>query len=99
MGTGKPRDFCWNDDTNTGYEWGTPGDADIDGSLPNPDNLVQVSYDACYIEFEFQCNSEFAEISFNYVWGSDEYEEYVDEPYNDGELWVSDNHGNILVHF
>lgn len=38
-------------------------------------------YDVCYIEFDFvpMDNS----IQFNYQFGSDEYPEYVDSPYND----------------
>ncbi len=40
----------------------------------------------CSIEFEFQCsnsNLSYPEISFQYIWGSEEYYEYVDSPYND----------------
>ena len=36
------------------------------------------------IEFEFRCsNRSSPEISFQYIWGSEEYYEYVDSPYND----------------
>ena len=40
----------------------------------------------CVIEFQLQCsNSSLSspEISFQYIWGSEEYYEYVDSPYND----------------
>jgi hypothetical protein len=40
----------------------------------------------CVIEFEFRCSNislSTPEISFQYIWGSEEYNEYVDSPYND----------------
>lgn len=53
---------------------------------PEPDtDLAKIIkdklYDVCYIEFDFvpMDNS----IQFNYQFGSDEYPEYVDSPYND----------------
>ena len=41
----------------------------------------------CVIEFEFQCANDSLngpEVSFQYIWGSDEYYEYVNTPFNDG---------------
>ncbi len=40
----------------------------------------------CVIEFEFRCSNSSLnspEISFQYMWGSEEYFEYIDSPYND----------------
>lgn len=52
-----------------------PGDADLDLLTTSP------TFDACYITFDLfpTCDS----IVFNYVFGSEEYPEYVNSPYND----------------
>jgi gliding motility-associated-like protein len=54
----------------------TPGDADIA-------NLVGTSstYDACVIEFDITTNS--TQISFDYIFASEEYPEFVGSKYND----------------
>ena len=78
--TGKPQSFCWNDNTRTTHEWQLPGDEDIDNITS------RLSFDACEIEFEFLCHSEFPEVSFQYVFGSEEYAEYAKQNY--GELVV-----------
>ena len=38
-------------------------------------------FDVCILEFDFQPSGDF--VSFNYVFGSDEYLTYVNSPYND----------------
>eukprot|EP00984_Skeletonema_dohrnii_P021536 scaffold10793_cov77-Skeletonema_dohrnii-CCMP3373.AAC.3 len=41
--------------------------------------------DACFIEFDFKCSNEASTptVSFKYMFGSDEYNEYVDSSFND----------------
>lgn len=59
---------------------GTPGDADLETLIGEKTN------DACVLEFDFQVDSApgliSASVAFNYVFASDEYNEYVDQ-FND----------------
>ena len=56
--------------------FGEPGDSDLDKIVkPNSTN------DASVLEFDFVPSSN--KITFSYVFGSDEYQEYVDSSYND----------------
>lgn len=54
-----------------------PGDADLESLIPG-----YTTYDAVILEFDFTCNST-QNVVFQYVFGSEEYNEYVDTPYND----------------
>jgi hypothetical protein len=56
---------------------GTPGDADLN-ALPSG----YYTYDAAVLEFDFECSSSTV-FSLTYVFGSEEYNEYVNSPYND----------------
>jgi hypothetical protein len=56
---------------------GLPGDADLDATLP----AGRVSYDAAILEFDFVCGA--GDLSFSYVFASDEYNEYVNTTYGD----------------
>lgn len=57
-----------------------PGDPDLDSlSVIGGNNLL--SNDACVIELEVFANTN--ELSFEYVFGSEEYPEYVNENFND----------------
>tara|TARA_R110002126_G_scaffold266899_4_gene410293 strand:- start:4015 stop:5289 length:1275 start_codon:yes stop_codon:yes gene_type:complete len=56
---------------------GGAGDADLDTLIPGFTTL-----DASVLEFDFECSSiQF--ITFNYVFASEEYNEYVNSAYND----------------
>lgn len=56
---------------------GLPGDLDLDGLIPGFS-----TNDASILEFDFEC--EFIQvISFQYVFSSDEYNEYVGSSFND----------------
>ncbi len=55
--------------------WGTPGDADLDNLIP------QTTNDAAVLTFDFVPSSD--TLTFNYVFGSDEYLEYVNSSFND----------------
>jgi gliding motility-associated-like protein len=54
----------------------TPGDADLASLVGN-----SKTFDACVIEFDITTNS--TQISFNYIFASEEYPEFVDAGYND----------------
>ena len=85
MSTGKPRDFCWNDYDDNTHQWNTDGDTNLTALL-RENNPNAVSYDACTIEFEFKCADNHLnspQVSFQYMFGSDEYYEYVDSAFND----------------
>jgi hypothetical protein len=56
---------------------GVPGDADLDGLIPD-----YVTFDAAVLEFDFECEL-LQVISFQYVFASDEYNEWVNFQFND----------------
>lgn len=63
------------DDASQSY--GNPGDADLEALIPG-----YITHDAAILEFDFEC--EYLQyISFQYVFASEEYNEYVGSPYND----------------
>lgn len=62
---------------------GQPGDSDLDGLIPGYD-----TYDATVLEFDFQIDALTTGATtggayFQYVFGSEEYNEYVGSSYND----------------
>lgn len=70
-----------NGSTTTGNLY--DGDADLDALIPG-----YMTYDACYIEFDMTVASDTVKIS--YVFGSEEYLEYVGSGFNDVfAFWVS----------
>lgn len=56
---------------------GFPGDYDLNTLIPG-----YTTYDAAVLEFDFECTS-IQEISFEYVFTSEEYNEWVGSPFND----------------
>lgn len=56
---------------------GLPGDAQLDSLIPG-----YTTYDATVLEFDFAC-AEPTVISFQYVFASEEYNEWVNSPFND----------------
>ena len=82
MSSGAPEEFCWNDSDQNSKNWYGDGDADLTAVVQQSSRYSN-TYDACVIEFEFRCVQEqldlvaSQEVSFRYVWGSDEYYEYV----------------------
>ncbi|MEZ4651891.1 MAG: choice-of-anchor L domain-containing protein, partial [Candidatus Eisenbacteria bacterium] len=54
-----------------------PGDPDLDDLVPG-----YVTYDAAILEFDFTCDTA-QDVVFQYAFGSEEYNEWVDTPYND----------------
>jgi hypothetical protein len=63
-------------DDTTG-DFSTPGGPFLDSLVPG-----YSTYDACVLEFDFAC-ADIPFVSFAFVFGSEEYNEYVDSPYND----------------
>jgi flagellar hook capping protein FlgD len=61
----------------TSYDNGYPGDADLDGLIPG-----YTTYDATILEFDFSCDNPTV-VSFQYVFASEEYNEWVGSPFND----------------
>ena len=56
-----------------------PGDLDLDGLVPGYE-----TFDACFLEFDFDFECAGTQtILFQYVFTSDEYNEWVNSPYND----------------
>ncbi len=53
------------------------GDPDLDGLIPG-----FTTFDACLLEFDFQCEGTQV-IQFQYVFTSEEYNEWVNSPFND----------------
>ena len=64
-----------NRSTFKGWASGTLGDEDLDQLTAG------VTFDAAVLEFDFVTTSE--NLSFQYVFGSEEYQEYVGSQYND----------------
>jgi hypothetical protein len=62
---------------DTSYDNGLPGDPDLDLLVPG-----YTTYDATVLEFDFTCDNPTV-VSFQYVLGSEEYNEWVGSPFND----------------
>jgi hypothetical protein len=54
-----------------------PGDPDLDGLIPG-----YSTFDRCVLEFDFECEN-LQVISFEYVFSSEEYNEYANTSFND----------------
>ena len=86
LSSGNVEDFNGqdSDETTTDFKVRT-GDANLETQLPSDAGSV---FDPCYIQFEFRCPEETdiftPNVNFDYVFGSEEYYEYVFSDYNDG---------------
>jgi len=65
-----------NSETGATIENQTPGDSDLETLIPGYD-----THDAAVLEFDFIPTTNL--ITFEYVFGSEEYNEYSNSPYND----------------
>jgi len=65
-----------NDAPDTTVTNSMPGNSDLDALIPG-----YTTYDACTLEFDFTTQS--STVSFQYVFASEEYNEYVNSSYND----------------
>ncbi|MEY3444673.1 MAG: hypothetical protein RLZZ519_2954, partial [Bacteroidota bacterium] len=67
---------------NTTYNIGTRGDHALESIAKG------MTFDAAYLEFDFQ--PEMESVMFNFVFGSEEYTEYVNSQFNDVfAFWIS----------
>ena len=84
LSSGDPLDFESNDSDQETTRWYNSETYYYDSDLGNAINNHAV-FDACFIEFDFKCSGEgyVPQVSFKYMFGSEEYYEYVDSPYND----------------
>ena len=84
LSSGDPLDFESNGSDQESTRWYSSGnllqDADLAQAINNPS-----IFDACYIEFDFKCTSDsyIPQVSFKYMFGSEEYYEYVNSAFND----------------
>lgn len=69
-----------NNESGKSSSLGTPGDADLDAILATG-SVSTSSHDACVLEFDFVPQSSV--VSFSYVFGSEEYNYYVNTSFND----------------
>ena len=80
-----------NESASTSTAFGTPGDDDLD------DLVDGVTYDAAILEFEFTVPDDADQVYFDYVFGSEEYNEYVGSTFNDVfALWVNDENAALV---
>jgi len=78
LSTGNPASIAGpNQFDNTSTALNQPGDANLDALLTGTSTL-----DATVLEFDFSCATA-QQISFQYVFASEEYNEYVNDVYND----------------
>lgn len=66
-----------NNEENVSRNNGNPGDTDLDGLIPG-----YSTHDAAVLEFQFNPGA-YSQIYIQFVFGSDEYTEYVGSSYND----------------
>lgn len=70
---------------NTTTAFGTPGDPDLAVLAGVP------THDAAILEFDFEVGADAEEVFFQYVFGSEEYNEYVEADVNDVfAFWIND---------
>ena len=96
LSSGKPADLWWQDSDKETTSWNTLAGGDQSNSIYH-DGDLQVTqseahnnnykvFDSCVLQFEFKCtggDSYVPIVSFKYVFGSEEYYEYVDSQFND----------------
>ena len=67
---------------NTTRRFGRPGDPDLDALVPG-----SFTADAAVLEFDFECPAgvppEFNFLTLEYIFGSEEYNEFTNSPFND----------------
>ncbi len=80
LGTGKVTDVQGpNSSPSTATSFGTPGDPDLE-DLPT---ITNETFDASTLSFDLDVPSGVSDISFRYVFGSEEYNEFTASSFND----------------
>ena len=67
-----------NNQNQVSYAWGSAGDQDLANLIGAP---VTQLHDACVLEFDLTAQSD--SVQFKYIFGSDEYPEFVCSTFND----------------
>ena len=70
---------------------GAAGDADLDAIVAGD------TTDACVLEFDFECTQDPCAIEFQYVFGSEEYNEFAESPFNDVFAWFLNGQNIALI--
>jgi hypothetical protein len=90
LSSGDPRRFNWNDGDMDTVEHSTSESpsswvSELRADVYNQSKVQASFYDSCAISFQFRCKSNgyVPRVSFKYVFGSEEYYEYVDSIFND----------------
>ena len=82
-----------NDSKNQSQDNNKPG---YDSDLVTIENSGDKLYDVCLVEFDVEVASE--ELRFNYVFGSEEYPEYVNQGFNDVfGFFITGNFGSGFI--
>ena len=79
-------------DGDSGYASGS-GDPDLDAQLAG--QTANKTTDTCYLKFDFQSTG--GDLYFNYVFASEEYNEYSNSPYNDVFAFFLDGTNVALI--
>jgi hypothetical protein len=91
LSTGNPASLHQQNGGGESTAYNTPGDADLEAVVGVP------THDACVLEFDFTCTLDPCPIAFDYVWGSEEYNEYVGSLFNDIFAWLLNGENIALV--
>lgn len=91
ISTGNPASLHLQSTDRESNQNGAEGDADLDAIVDG------ATTDACVLEFTFECTKDPCPIEFDYVWGSEEYNEFVGGPYNDVFAWFLNGENIALV--
>lgn len=78
LSSGGPASLDMQDSGAESTCYGAPGDPDL--------NAISGGFtteDACILNIEFTVAADVSQITFKYVFGSDEYNEFVDSDFND----------------
>jgi hypothetical protein len=85
LSSGLPHHLNWNDKDDMTTKHNTGGDIDLKRSVDASNGKNNAVFDACVLQFQFRCTTEayVPTVSFRYIFGSEEYYEYVNSPFND----------------
>jgi hypothetical protein len=92
LSTGNPASLDLQNGGGESTPFFTAGDADLDAIV-----APFSTHDACVLEFDFTCTLDPCPIAFKYVWGSEEYNEYVGSEFNDVFAWLLNGENIALV--
>ena len=85
LSSGSPQHLNWNDEDDTTLSHNVGGDMDLKRTVDQSNGENNSIFDACILQFDFRCTGEgyVPGIEFKYIFGSEEYYEYVNSKFND----------------